>query len=162
MGKPMAIVGGILVLAGVFLGLFIKEMGFWNYNILVIIPIEGWLNAFGGGGGDLYSETAYFAEEVIDMVPGILVAVGGLFLIFQKKASGIIGFVLILAGTGLFFYNMLQNTYFMDYVELVDGNIFWWSDSNILGDFYMRMGYGMIICLAGGIVGLLGSMGSKD
>ena len=155
MVKIISTVGGLTVLVGTFLSLFIGDLGWWNYNLV----LNGWVNAFGGGDGSWVSDPIYFADNIIDMLPGVITSVGGLLLLLQNKPMTIVGGILGLAGIGLFIYALYSNSTLVSIVEGVGANMFWWEGG--LGT-YIRIGYGWIITGGGSVLGLLGTnQGSK-
>src|SRR6056297_1147711 len=96
MERGGAVLAGLIVLVGTILSMFIGEMAWYNAGVGTS---QLYLNAFGGGGGNIGSyslEETYFAEEIIDMLPGILAAVGGLLLITRNRAACMLGSILVL------------------------------------------------------------------
>ena len=162
MGKPVAIIGGFVVVLGVVGGLFFEFMGWFNFDFLLI---EGWINAFGGTGGSIFGfeqDKNYFSEEIIEILPGALALLGGLLMITQNKTMSIIGGVLVLLGIALFYINLLGNDNMMNTIENIDGNIFYFKDDFIGIECYCYTGIGLYITLIGGIVGSVGGAVSRD
>ena len=162
MAKPVAIIGGFLVIIGVVGGLFLEFFGWFNYDLILS---EGVINSFGGTGGSIFGfeqDNTYFSEEIIELLPGIIAAVGGLLMITQNKTMCIIGGVLVLLGIGPFLINLLGNESLMDAIENIDGNIFYYKDEFFGIEYWVRMGYGVYVTLAGGILGTLGGVTGKN
>ena len=155
MGKLFSTIGGLAVLVGAVLGLFLEEMGWWNYSLI----LTGWVNAFGGGDGSWIGDPVYFSDNFLEMLPGILAIVGGVFLLFQNKIFAIIGGVLGLAGIGLFVYALYSNTTLVSIVESAGANMFWWEGA--LGS-YIRIGYGWMVTGGGAVLGLIGCNQGND
>ena len=151
-----AVFGGIIVLLGVFLSLFIEELGWYNWDLIIS---RGWINSFGGSGVHAGSDIdyEYFPEDIIDMLSGILAVAGGLLLLTRSRGMCILGAIIVLVGCGIFLYDLAQNNFLNNLADYIaDGNWFWNEKTVINITYYMRIGYGWIMTGAGGIIGLIG------
>lgn len=157
MKRPLAFFGGLLVILGVVLSIFFNILGWWNFNVTVLFP-DRWFNAFGGLSWDNTVQNYFNDDSVIEMIPGVIAAVGGLMLITQSRFLGLLGGMLVFVAIGIFAYNMLQYDLIVDFAELMGGNIFWWEESV----FSIKMGYGLMMSAGGSLIGMIGCISKKD
>ncbi len=167
MGRPLALIGGLLALAGAILGLFMSFGGWWILEMRIFnAESTAYFNAFWGSYDSISDETVYIAEEMVKAASGILVVLGGILCLFQKKSLAAIGGILILAGIGLWALNFADMSKdFFDFINL-SGEVgflemFRGSREGPLGLIKVSwtIGPGLIMTLAGGILGLIGSAG---
>lgn len=173
MGRPIALIAGLVAILSAVLSLFLEMFGWWNMQ-LIYDPIIGsttttpfWYNAFWGnynGGSD---EFTYFSEESTQMICGVLVCIGGILCMFQKKTAAIIGAVLIFAGIGLWLANFADMA--KDLFESWGGDpddidltkFFSGETTFLFWTLTWRVGYGFYMAIGSGLLALVGAAG-KD
>jgi len=146
----IAIVGGIIALFGIVLGIFIKELGWWNMLNVFLGDVEYtnlYTTAFFG------DVDTYFSSELTYLLPGIIAGVGALLCLSGNKILSLIGGIAVFAGMGLFMI-LLGGSWVGDLAELSDKNPF--SDSFLV--FKWRLGIGFYITGSGGLLALIGGL----
>jgi hypothetical protein len=164
MKRPIAFIAGLIILIGTLLSLFLEPLGWYNYNFTgLILPDNAyWIGSLGGlnWAGEMQNLTN--DDSALYLIPGGLAALGGLLLLIQSRSLGILSGLLVLTGVGVFLYNISQ----MDVIEVIidaGGNMWWWEGTvPLVGDYVLRIGYGLMVTAAGGILGILGSLPKKD
>lgn len=130
MGKILSLLGGLLALAGAIGSLFLSLLGWYNAGTV-------FTSSIGGHAGEIIP--APF--DILGFLPGAIVVLGGILCFIPKKATCLIGGLLILAGV-IFFLVMLY---------LDAGNFgFFWSTSG-------HVGYGAMGSFVGGLLAFIGA-----
>jgi hypothetical protein len=158
----IVLLGGIIILVGVLLSLFVKEFGWWMWDGRIFIKNgEYFLTAFGGEQGSLMGEdTTFYSEEMTQVLAGGLAALGGLLCLSKKKSLGLIGGLLAIVGCILFLV-YLGDTDLAKNLADNDLSIFGGEVNNILISGKWQLGYGFIATAVGGILALIAAAMKK-
>ena len=152
MNRPLAFLGGLLVIISVGLSLVLDFFGWWNYSI--ILGHENWINAFGGLNWNDNIENLYSDDALIELMPGVIALFGAILILIRKQATGIIGALLVFVAIGIFINNLDTFVSLNLFLDLNNASIYWWNS----GTFYCYMGYGLIMGGLGAVFGLIGSL----
>jgi phage-related minor tail protein len=175
MSKVLALIGGLIALTAAILSIFVGIFGFWNIT-LTVDPIignttttESWFNAFWGSYNGSNEKMVIYSEQSVEAVSGLLIVLGGVLCLFQKKTATLIGGILILAGLGLWTLNFIDNAKEMvsqlggsasdlNFSEFFTGQRQW-----LAGVFTLNwhLGYGYYMALGGAILALVGASSEK-
>jgi hypothetical protein len=170
MKKLVALIGGIIILVGVFIGLIDPSLGWWQMDITYTIfnnTKEGalYLSSFGGI-TDTYNDSTDQLEGAIIYIIMALAALGGILLIVgaAKESSGIafIGVLMAIGGLAYFIYALPNFEQLVDFATIGSNtpeNMVWGSaDLTFIGEYTLnwRLGNGYIITAAGALVSLIG------
>ncbi|HMF32200.1 MAG TPA: hypothetical protein VKK79_12330 [Candidatus Lokiarchaeia archaeon] len=173
MARPAAIIGGILAIIGSLGSFFIAILGWYTVEFSGIINVTASVTAFGGLVADPSSwagNASPYSNQILEILPGILALIGGILCLIPKKGATILGGLLILVAIILFGYNLVSATnqflgYFGTSLSNLSssniGQLLWNTQGGLLESIFNHIGYGLILTLIGGILGLIGSAG-KD
>ena len=152
MKRPLALLGGLLVVLGVLLSIVMDLFGWWNYSIN--ISYSNWINAFGGLNWNNSIENLYSDDSILEMIPGVIAIVGGILILIRKPGPGLIGALVVFFSVALFINNLDSFNSLNNFIEVNNGNLYWWTS----GNFYCHIGIGLIITSLGALLGLIGSL----
>ena len=153
----LAMIGGIVIVLGVVLSIFLKELGWWNFLTVVggDVTDNYYLSAFFGDGDP------YFADTLTLLLPGILAGIGGLLCITGNRFLAFIGSVLGIVGIVLFIV-FLGDSDAATVANYLDTSIFWDKVGITVGDVFSgvkwRLGIGLFTTGGGSILALVGGI----
>ena len=138
MGKRiLGFVGGFIALVGIVAGLFIELIAWYNAGT------GAWANSIGGGTAGIIASPIV----ILELLPGIIAAVGAILCFIPKKLTCLIGGLLVLIGAGLFLFGLTSN--------FTDFSVFWVSTA-------VHIGYGWMATVLGGLLGFIGTFVGED
>ncbi|UYP45231.1 hypothetical protein NEF87_001516 [Candidatus Lokiarchaeum ossiferum] len=130
MAKILSLLGGLLALAGAIGSLFLGLLGWYNVGTT-------FTSSIGGSAGTIIPSPL----DILGLIPGVLVVLGGILCFIPKKATCAIGGFLILAGVIFFLVTL--------YLDAGDFGFFWGSSGHV--------GYGLMGSFVGGLLAFIGA-----
>ena len=152
----LAIVGGLIVVLGVVLSIFIEELGWWNFKTFLFgeVASSNYLSVFFADGDP------YFADTFTLLLPGIIASIGGIMCITGNRILSFIGSVLVIVGVVLFLVFLGDSDVSTILSSYLDSNIFFETVGG--GDPFSGakwyLGIGFFMTAGGGILSLIGAI----
>jgi hypothetical protein len=178
MARPIALIAGLIAIAVAVLSIFIETFGFFNVSI-TSTPLFGtpttasmWYNSLWGYYDYGDDKIIYASEKSTEMAAGILMILGGVLCLLQKKTPALLGGILILAGLGL--WTLVAADKFVEFIESFGASaddytildLFSGEESWNVIFFTLKLewgiGYGYYGMAAAGVLGLVGSSAGSD
>jgi len=168
-GKVLTIIGAILGLASILLSfIFPALFGWYRYEV------SGW-GSEGGyyltGFGTVASipPSSFITElAILEVIGGIMVIIGSILCIIaivkESKGIGLLGGLLMLLAPVLLVIDFLVGM--SEFAGVIEYNINLFVNKNVFWETFSTMGYlyiwgiwiGSFLCIAGGVLGLIGGL----